>query len=220
MLDHVMNSNLDGEPPDDLELQDFCVAMAFAGHDTTLATMQTMLHHLDANPSVKYALRQEVDSVWDGSSPVTRALLQKLHKCRAFSLESIRLTPPVQTMSRILAADALVDGYALKAGMTIMLSAASITDSSFGADSAECRVDRYLDGQGSFADKTHDFEQCSGFGCGGRMCIGYKFALDEMAVFLLNLLHGYDFAVASRTQCHFPFNFYRVTASFNARVHS
>merc|ERR1712232_1509774 len=66
MLDYVLvGGSHDGSEPSDIELQDFCFAMAFAGHDTTLSTMQTMLHYLDANPSVTEQLRQEVSSVWD-----------------------------------------------------------------------------------------------------------------------------------------------------------
>ncbi|CAK0839265.1 unnamed protein product [Prorocentrum cordatum] len=113
MLDHVMtNCNLDCELPSDLGLEAICVAMAFAWHDTILGTTQTMRHRSDASPSVECALRQEVDSVrgGDGSSPVTQALLQKLHRCRTCWLESLRVTPPLQTTSSSLAADAPVHG--------------------------------------------------------------------------------------------------------------
>jgi len=76
-------------------------------------------------------------------------------------------------------------------------------------------LDNYLDSDGSFVDRTHDFARFAAFGCGGRMCIGYKFAMDEMSVFLLNLLHSFDFNVESRQRVAFPFNFWRVKASFS-----
>ena len=40
------------------ELSDFCVAMMFAGHDTTLASIQSCLHWLKQCPDVESLLRQ------------------------------------------------------------------------------------------------------------------------------------------------------------------
>ena len=40
------------------ELSDFCVAMMFAGHDTTLCSIQSCLHWLKACPEVETVLRQ------------------------------------------------------------------------------------------------------------------------------------------------------------------
>lgn len=218
MLEHVMaGSGQDGEAPSDVELQDFCFAMAFAGHDTTLSTMQTMLQHLDSHPHVKLALEEEVASVWDGDSPVTRALLQRLHKCRAFALESMRLVPPVANVSRTLDRDANIDGFAVPKGVRLMIGLRTVTDRTSYTDAGNIELDRYLDGQGAFADKTHEFASCATFGCGARMCIGYKFALDEQTVFLLNLLRRFDFKVFARDRVHFPFNHYRVRASFSKK---
>merc|ERR1712176_1077020 len=110
--------------------------------------MQTMLHHLDNNPSVKQALEEEVASIWDGKAPITRALLRKLHKCRAFSLESMRIVPPVNVVSRKLEHDAEVDVFSLPKGTTVSLGIKSITDHMYYGDSEELRLDRYLDTNG------------------------------------------------------------------------
>ena len=40
------------------ELSDFCVAMMFAGHDTTLASIQSCLHWLKQCPDVECRLRE------------------------------------------------------------------------------------------------------------------------------------------------------------------
>ena len=39
---------------------------------------------------------------------------------------------------------------------------------------------------------------------------GYKFARDEMLVFLLHFLHGYDVQLASSKLQNFPFRLWRV----------
>ncbi|CAE7244423.1 cyp26a1, partial [Symbiodinium pilosum] len=80
------------------ELSDFCVAMMFAGHDTTLCSIQSCLHWLKACPEVETVLRQEVRACWDGESRITRGLLDSLPQTRAFLQEVWRMTPPVQVM--------------------------------------------------------------------------------------------------------------------------
>lgn len=40
------------------EISDFCVAMMFAGHDTTLCSIQSCLHWLKECPEVEALLRQ------------------------------------------------------------------------------------------------------------------------------------------------------------------
>merc|ERR1712224_814363 len=79
----------------DVELQDFCLAMTFAGHDTTNCTMQDVLYWLKKVPDVEFELRKEVQAIWDGISPITRSHLKSMHKCWAFVQEMWRRTPPV-----------------------------------------------------------------------------------------------------------------------------
>jgi cytochrome P450 len=222
MIDYVMGNGKEGDGMSDLELQDFCVNMTFAGHDTTLATMQSLLYYLSAHPTVLAELRSEVDSAWDGKVCVTRALLQSLVKCQAFIMEVLRLTPPVPFMARELSTATTVDGYELPAGMTIMCGLKSIMDHHFaeqGQHIDNLELGRWFDTDGKFVGqaKLYDLASFSIFGAGGRMCIGYKFAMDELIVFLMNLLRSFDFTVSEAKKVCFPFAYWQITAAFRNR---
>merc|ERR1719401_44138 len=98
----MCGSDQEGGSASDKELQDFCVAMNFAGHDTTLCTIQTLLHYLGENPDILPQLRAEVESAWDGVAPMSRQLFAKLPQCRAFVMETMRMVPPAPFMARDL----------------------------------------------------------------------------------------------------------------------
>lgn len=217
LLDNIMlGANQDATMPTDEELQDACVLMGFAGHDTTLCTALTMLHFLDLYPDVQKDLREEVDSVWDGRAPVTRDLLQRLHKVKAFTVEVLRLMPPVGMAMRTAAAEVELPGGGFKvgAGKKLGLGLRSVGDRRFPEDADELKLSRWLDAQGHFVDKIHDFTSVASFGGGARMCLGYKFALDEMHIFLLTLLRNVEFAVSKRRHRTFPWNYYAVECAF------
>lgn len=220
MIDMVMSAQgQEGGQPTDIEVQDFCVAMIFAAHDTTLATVQGMLHYLKVLPSLEERLRAEVDVVWDGKAPVTRKLMEMLPTCRAFIMEVLRIVPPVGAVIRQCKTDLDIDGYVVPAGMKIAVGSASVAQNFFGAqDAAEFRIDRYLDHAGSFIDRTYETAAFAAFGGGGRMCIGYKFALDELLVFLMTILRCFEFDVQTLEQVHFPIRSWQVKASFAQRT--
>ncbi|CAE8595153.1 unnamed protein product, partial [Polarella glacialis] len=179
----------------DVELQDFCVAMMFAGHDTTLSTMQSVLYWLSKQPVVLAELRQEVLAVWDGSSQLTRETLGKVPKVRAFLQEAWRLTPPVTIINRNLDEEAVIDGYLVPKGWMVSFAAPLVGQKV--EQPSEFRMGRYLDPSGHFVDQTFESWNYGVFGGGPRMCMGYKFARDEMLVFMIQLLRHFSFTIAS-----------------------
>lgn len=204
----------------DTELQDFCFSAAVGGHDTITATMQNMIHLLDGRPALARELRDEIAGVWT-EDVVNRDLLKRLHKCRAFVLETLRLVPPLPDAFRLIKADTSVPsgGYALPVGTTVKMGFKAVTDRYAGTDD-DIALQSWLDHDGEFVEsRINDFTRCSAFGYGARLCVGYKFAIDEAMVFLITLLRNYNFVVIKRTHCKlFPFNYYRVCISLSARV--
>jgi len=218
MLDMVMmDKGQDGGEPTDKELQDMCFTMIFAGHDTTLATAQNVLHYLKAEPGMEDELRAEVDAAWDGRAPVSRGLLQALPKCRAFVVEVLRQTPPVGAVFRLLKQDTVVDGYEVPAGFTLGLNIKAVNKRGAGDDEGSLKLSRNLDDAGRFVDRTFEASSFATFGGGSRMCIGYKFAMDELLVFVMTLLRRYTFTAESSFQAQFPFPSWKVLASFAPR---
>eukprot|EP00746_Dinoflagellata_sp_MGD_P007864 gnl/MRDRNA2_/MRDRNA2_115652_c0_seq1.p1 gnl/MRDRNA2_/MRDRNA2_115652_c0~~gnl/MRDRNA2_/MRDRNA2_115652_c0_seq1.p1 ORF type:complete len:482 (-),score=77.49 gnl/MRDRNA2_/MRDRNA2_115652_c0_seq1:26-1471(-) len=196
----------------DVELQDFCLAMTFAGHDTTNCTMQDVLYWIKKVPGLEKELREEVYSAWDGVSTITRSHLKSIPKCWAFMQEIWRLNPPVGGVLRTLHEDTVVDGYDIPRGWVLSINLSSISNKV--PDPEEFRISRYLDQKGGFIDKTTDTANYGIFGGGSRMCIGYKFAKDETLIFLLHLLKFYDWTITSAKNIKLPFNYWRVEGTF------
>jgi cytochrome P450 len=219
MIDMVMTSTgQEGGAPTDVELQDFCVNMIFAGHDTTLATAQGILHYLKAVPDIESKLRSEVDMVWDGKTPINRAQLQQLTLCRAFVMEVLRIVPPVAQVVRTAKKDIAIDGYHVPAGMALTIPAFAVSEEYFGAqDAVDFKLERHLDKSGSFLDRMYETASFPSFGGGSRMCIGYKFAMDELLIFMMVLLRGFAFEAETMDQVLFPIRSWQVRAKFNPR---
>jgi len=217
MLEHVMPPDTkDGHTATDKELIDFCYSMVFAGHDTTLASMQSMLYLLSAHPTVMQELREEVDALWDGEAVLTRDTLNLFHKSRAFVSETLRALPPISSTVRRLDAAADVDGYHLPRGTKVAVDTASVNDLVYGPD-APVKLARFLNEDGTFKETTFDFQLSPAFGTGSRMCLGYKFALDQILIFLVTVVRLYDFNVISSVRQSWLIQYYRVTSSFSVR---
>ncbi|CAE8642895.1 unnamed protein product [Polarella glacialis] len=209
MLDAMLTAD---DVNSDVELQDFCVAMMFAGHDTTLSTMQSVLYWLSKQPAVIAERRQEVLAEWDGSSQLIRETLGKVPKVRAFLQEVWRLTPPVTIINRNLEEEAVIDGYLVPKGWTVSFAAALVGQKV--EQPSEFRMGRYLDPSGHFVDQTFEPWIYGVFGGGTRMCMGYKFARDEMLVFMVQLLRHFSFTVTSAQAIKFPLYYWRVSGTF------
>ncbi|CAE8649395.1 unnamed protein product [Polarella glacialis] len=150
---------------------------------------------------------------WDGSSQLTRETLGKVPKIRAFLQEVWRLTPPVAVSSRNLEEEAVIDGYLVPKGWTVSFATALVGQKV--EQPSEFQMGRYLDPSGHFVDQTFEPWNFGVFGGGTRMCVGYKFARDEMLVFMIHLLRHFSFTVASAQAVKFPFNYWRVSGTFN-----
>lgn len=208
------------------ELTDFCVAMMFAGHDTTLCSIQSCLHWLKQMPLLEQELRAEAKAAWDGAKAIARQTFERLPKLRAFLNEVWRITPPVVIVTRTVAEDTEVDGYVVPKGWSLYYAPAG--DQSKAEKPKEFSIERHLR-EGRFVDlifEAPSFQaRCrkrpkatvfNSFGGGNRMCIGYKFARDEMLIFLLQFLRGYDLVLSGSERSTFPFHFWRIKGHFSA----
>ena len=209
MLDTLLQVE---EMSSDGELLDFCIAMMFAGHDTSTCSIQSCLHWLKQCPEVEALLRQEVRASWDGECKITRQILDSIPQTRAFLQEVLRITPPAQVVMRSLREDTEVDGYVVPKGWTLVWAPAGVH--SKAKDSETFSIHRHLQ-NGKFLDRTFDPTYFASFGGGSRMCIGYKFARDELMVFLLHFLYGFDVKLSHSNFHRFPLRFWRLQGAFH-----
>lgn len=206
MLSLVMKEGKRGEPMTDEELRDFSISIMFAGHDTTKSTIQTMLHYIQAKPTIRDELEKEVSAVWDGKSPLTWQQTQTCQagKCGRFCAEILRVIPPVSNLFRLVTEDMEVGGYIIPKGWKVT---ASIPDL-HNAPDLDMSVDH---------SSLKQLENCP-FGVGNRMCIGYKFAKLELIIWLMCTLRNYDVCVKESKELLFPFRYMNVQVAFSHKT--
>jgi cytochrome P450 len=104
----------------DQQLRDESVSLFLAGYETTSTTLTWIWYLLDKHPEVESKLRAEIDAVIGKRHP-TSADVVKLQYTKMVIQEAIRLYPPGWVLARVVQEDDVIDGYALKAGTTVVL---------------------------------------------------------------------------------------------------
>merc|ERR1719393_1113909 len=139
---------------------------------------------LTTNKGVTEELREEVNKTWDGSSPITWEMVEALEhgKCGTFISEQQRLVPGVSALYRMVTEDTEIGGYRIPKGWKIMTCpAAEQTALAGNKQTIDLSIDH---------SKLKESEYMP-FGGGARKCIGYRFAREELVVWLMMLLKRY-----------------------------
>jgi len=208
MLSLVMNEAKRGSPMTDEELRDFCLVVQFAGHDTTKATLQSMIHFLKSEAGVWTELEAEVARVWDGTAQLTWEQTQACQngKCGRFIAEVLRVTPPVLNLYRETREDITIKDYRIPKGWKITAHIQDLHSAS-GLPNFDLSVDH---------GALKQLENCP-FGLGSRMCIGYKFAKLELLVLLMCILRHHVVHLEASERVVFPFTHMSIKASFGSK---
>ncbi len=177
---------------DDL-IRDQILTMLIAGHDTSTALLAWVLHLLGVHPDVMARARAEVDAVLGAAEP-TAANVEHLEYLDAVIKEALRLYPPIHVGNRIVADDAVIAGYELKAGTRLMASIyLTHRDERYWDAPAEFRPERFA----RDAERPAAFTYVP-FGGGPRVCIGATFAQVEARVVLGRILQQFDLTSTGR----------------------
>lgn len=161
-------------------LRDESITTFFAGHETTARTMSAAWYALAANPAVADRLHQELDSVLGDRTPT----VEDLH-CLPYTLqvikEVLRMYPPAPFYARDALADDTLDGYAIPANTTVMLSPYfTHRHPDFWDDPLQFDPDRWRP-EGEAARHPYAYHP---FASGQRICIGNNFSLLESHILL------------------------------------
>jgi len=211
VLSNVLNAEENGTKLTDEEILDFLLVLLFAGHDTTLATIQNMLAVLGRKPELASELAAEVAGAWDGKSSLSYEFCTtSAPKCRRFIQETLRAIPPVALIMRVIPEDMEYRGYRLPAGWRVGVSMAyEQHDEAAGFNGEGFDMGR-IDSVSASANFP--------FGQGARRCIGYKLAELELCVWLVHFLSKYDLTVKEKGFNRFPFHSAKVEVTFRAKV--
>lgn len=162
-----------------------------AGVDTTSHSVGMLLYHLGKNPRVQDKLVEEIDRVMpQWGTPITPAMLQELRYMRACLKETFRMTPITDGNGRFLEKDLVLSGYLIPAGTIVIMQHRTMGKYLF-ENAEEFRPERWMKSKNEgTSNSIHPFNQLP-FGYGTRMCLGRRFAEQEMFLLLSRLLQRY-----------------------------
>jgi cytochrome P450 len=172
-----------GVPMTDDQLRDEMLTLLVAGHETTATTLAWTLHHLLQHPDWLDRVRAEVREV--GTTD-----LDKLVLLDAAIKETLRLTPIIPMVGRVLGKPMTIGGIDLPAGAVALACIYLV----------HRRADLWPDPQrfdpNRFVGKKADPSTYFPFGGGARRCLGMAFASYEMKIVLATILARTDLAAA------------------------
>ena len=177
----------------DTQVRDEVMTMFLAGHETTATALTWTWYLLATNPVAEAELHRELDRVLAGRVPTTSDL-PNLKYTRMVLAESMRLYPPVWTLTRRAMEDYDVDGYLIPAGTIVGMSQYVMhRDRRFYPEPDQFLPSRWTPEQAAQRPKYAYFP----FGGGPRLCIGEQFAWMEASLILATLCQTWRARVPS-----------------------
>jgi cytochrome P450 len=169
-----------GEPMTDQELRDELATLFVAGHRTTATALAWAWYVLSQNPAAEAALHEEIDRVLGDRVPTFEDLASLVHTRRVLA-ETIRLYPPVWSISRVVLEEHEMAGYTIPAGAIVVVSPYLVhRDPRWYPDPERFDPGRWTDEEQEKRPKFSYFP----FGAGPRVCVGESFAWMEATMIL------------------------------------
>lgn len=177
----------DGRPLPRATIVDEIQLLMFAGHDTTVTALTSIMLHLSQHPEVLARARAEQDA--EGGAAITLERVRAMPWLGAVISESMRVVPPVGGAFRELVQDTEYGGFTLKKGWAVSMSPGNAHgDESVWTEPKRFDPERWMPERAEH--KRHPFAWIP-FGGGPRKCLGEHFAMLEMELVLAMLLRGY-----------------------------
>ncbi len=180
-----------GAPMSDKQLRDEVVTLLTAGHETTTLALAWSCYLIGTRPEVMERMAAEAASL-NGRPPAYEDLM-KLRYSRMVIEESMRLYPPVWTLSRTAIDEDEIGGHHIPAGSEILIFP-YITQRHprWWSDPDVFRPERFAP-ENSAARPRYAYLP---FGAGPRTCIGLNFAMTEILAVLTLILQRFRFRLA------------------------
>lgn len=191
-LDLIIEIADEGKVLSDQQIQEEVDTIMFAGHDTTAIAITWTLYALGHNPEIQDKLRQEILDVIgnDSKTQVTGQHVKNLKYMERVIKEALRLYPPVPLIARELTKDMTFDDHIVPKGVSLFMVPYLLHRMPDIFPNPEIfDPDRFLSEE---VEKRHPHSYIP-FSAGPRNCIGQKFAMMEMKIFLSYLVRAYSF---------------------------
>ena len=172
-----------------------------AGYETTANTLGSMMYFFATHPEVQDKVYEEINMCLDEDDNVTHETIKEMHYLEAFIMETLRMKPPVTEHFRTCVKDCTVNGVKIKKGTMIQMPIyAAHYNEDFFAEPLVFNPDRFLkENEDQIIPYTW-----RPFGAGNRVCIGQRFALMEIKIFVAKMLQKYKVVKTSKTALHVP----------------
>ncbi|GLC53342.1 hypothetical protein PLESTB_000734000 [Pleodorina starrii] len=174
----------------DLQVAAQVQTFILAGYETTANGLAFAVYCIATNPKVERRLLAEIDEVLGPDRPPTEADLPRLPYTEAVFNEALRLYPPAHATNRLEDKGPVqVGGYTVPANTAIFLSIYSAHHNPDVWPRAEEFIpERFLPTSPLYPEVCSRVPNAHApFGYGSRMCIGWKFAVQEAKVALARL---------------------------------
>ncbi|GBF94152.1 cytochrome P450 [Raphidocelis subcapitata] len=166
-----------------------------AGYETTANALSYAIYCVSSSPDAQAKLLAELDALPGAPDrEVTVEDLQLLPFTAAVIDEALRLYPPGASTMREARGGLSLGGYAIPDGTAVMVATYSIQrDPAYWPKADAFLPERWLKGHEELAaSNPHAYLP---FGSGARMCIGYRFALQEARLTLAQLYRRFTFGL-------------------------
>lgn len=197
-----------GRPPpahtDDEEFGGFLFDFLFAAQDASTSSLCWAVSALDSHPDVLARVRAEVAAAWSPESgkPITAEKIQEMRYTQAVAREVVRYRPPATLVTHIAGEPfQLTEWYTVPKGAIVF---PSVYESSFqGFTSPDA-----FDPERFFSEARREDVACKrnflAFGAGAHQCVGQRYALNHLVLFLALFVSVAEFRRDRTVGCDEP----------------
>ncbi|KAF5475159.1 hypothetical protein F2P56_006994 [Juglans regia] len=176
----------------DLEIGSYLFDFLFAAQDASTSSLLWAVTLLDSHPEVLAKVREEVESKWspDSDSLITAEQLGQMKYTQAVAREVLRYRTPATMVPHIAGEDfPLTENYTIPKGTIVF---PSVYESSFQGFSEPDRFDPDRFSEERQEDRIFKRNYLA-FGAGAHQCLGQRYALNHLVLFIAMFATLLDF---------------------------
>ncbi|XP_073713161.1 cytochrome P450 3A30 [Misgurnus anguillicaudatus] len=173
------------------------------GYETTSTTLSFLLYNLATNPDSLEKLVEEIDANFPVNVPITYDALMKMDYLEMSINESMRLFPTAPRLERACKKTVEVNGVTIPEDTLVGIPTYVLNrDPNLWESPDEFRPERFSPESKSEVNQYVFMP----FGLGPRNCIGMRFALMIMKIFVVKLLQNFSVETCKETQIPLELN--------------
>ena len=190
------------EPPLTLDLMDVQGMIFFtAGYETTATTIGHMIYLLAKNPTVQDQVYDEIINACETWDQINHDTIKNMPLLEASIMETLRLLPPVGEHMRICTKNCQVAGIDIPKGTKIQMPILpGHLNYAFFPFPTLFKPERFLKQN---ANQIAPFTWRP-FGSGNRVCIGQRFAVTAIMIFMAKFLTKFQIIDIPDTKLNYP----------------